>query len=274
MKDELYHIQFPKLGISLNINPTVFSIGNLNVKWYGLIIAAGFLLAFVYVMARSKFWCIKKEKLYDIIFVSTILAIISARIYYVIFFPGNYYKLHPEKIFAISEGGIAIYGAVIGGIFGTFVMCKITKQKFLPVLDLCCIGLTIGQCIGRWGNFTNQEAFGTATELPWGMLSENTNAVAVHPCFLYESVGCFIIFLILHFLSKNLKQIPGATFLLYTILYGILRAGIEGLRTDSLVIPGSCLRVSQVLAILLCGISSFLIFALFYKHKYKINNTK
>lgn len=256
----VYHVKFPKLGISFNVNPIAFSLGTISIKWYGIIIATGFLAGFIYVISKSKFWGLSKEKLYDMVFISSITAIMFARIYYVLFFPGEYYKLHPEKIFAISEGGIAIYGAIIGGIIGLIIMCKILRQKLLTVLDLFSIGLSIGQCIGRWGNFANQEAFGSKTNAWWGMLSEGTGNVAVHPCFFYESLGCFVIFLILHFSSKKLKNVPGMTFTLYTCLYGILRAAIEGLRTDSLIIPGTNLKVSLVLAVLLFLVSCIVFF--------------
>lgn len=274
MASLVYHVKFPELGLSFNINPVAFSSGAVSIKWYGIIIASGFLAGFMYVISKSKFWGLSKEKLYDIVFVSSIIAIIFARIYYVLFFPGEYYKLHPEKIFAISEGGIAIYGAIIGGVIGVIIMCKIFRQKLLSVLDLFSIGLSIGQCIGRWGNFANQEAFGSKTNAWWGMLSEGTGNVAVHPCFLYESLGCFIIFLVLHFSSKKLKNIPGMTFTLYTCLYGALRAAIEGLRTDSLIIPGTNLKVSLVLAVLLFFVSCivFLIKIIKDNKLYRHNN--
>lgn len=274
MASLVYHVKFPELGLSFNINPVAFSSGAVSIKWYGIIIAVGFLAGFMYVISKSKFWGLSKEKLYDIVFVSSIIAIICARIYYVLFFPGEYYRLHPEKIFAISEGGIAIYGAIIGGVISVTVMCKIFRQKLLGVLDLFSIGLSIGQCIGRWGNFVNQEAFGSKTNAWCGMLSEGTGNVAVHPCFLYESLGCFIIFLVLHFSSKKLKNAPGMTFTLYTCLYGALRAAIEGLRTDSLIIPGTNLKVSLVLAVLLFFVSCIVFVVKIIKNNksYRHNN--
>lgn len=270
----VYHVKFPELGLSFNINPVAFSSGAVSIKWYGIIIAVGFLTGFIYVISKSKFWGLSKEKLYDIVFVSSIIAIICARIYYVLFFPGEYYRLHPEKIFAISEGGIAIYGAIIGGVISVTVMCKILHQKLLAVLDLFSIGLSIGQCIGRWGNFVNQEAFGAKTNAWWGMLSEGTSNVAVHPCFLYESLGCFVIFLILHFSSKKLKNVPGMTFTLYTCLYGALRAAIEEIRADSLIIPGTNLKVSLVLAVLLFSVSCIIFVVKIIKNNksYRHNN--
>lgn len=130
-------------------------------------------------------------------------------------------------------------------------MAKLRKLKVTAVLDIAALGFLIGQCVGRWGNFINQEAFGSATELPWGMHSENTAAVVdgnVHPCFLYESLLCLLGFVLLHFFTRRFRRYDGQTFLLYIVWYGACRFFIEGLRTDSLIIPGTSLRVSQVIA--------------------------
>ena len=128
-------------------------------------------------------------------------------------------------------------------------------------------GLAIGQAVGRWGNFVNQEAFGTITSLPWGMSSENTSFFTVHPCFLYESLGCIFIFFILHFCSHSLIKKPGNLFLIYTALYGLLRSFIEPLRTDSLVIPNTQIKISQALAILLFLTSTVFLIASVPKQK-------
>ena len=252
----IYHISFPKLNLNFELNPNILSAGNISIKWYGVILAAAFLCAFFYIFYKSKEFEIKKEFVYDLTFASTIPAIIGARLYYVAFFPGDFYINHPEKILAISEGGIAIYGAIIGGAIGAIILCMIKKLPVLKVLDLLSLGVVIGQAIGRWGNFVNQEAFGEYTDLPWGMMSENTSFETVHPCFLYESLGCIVIFLILHFAISKLKSTPGAVFLLYCMLYGALRFMIESLRTDSLIIPQTNIRVSQLLALLVCVISA------------------
>ena len=252
----IYHVQFPKLNISIDINPNLLTIGNFSVKWYGFILSVAFLCSFFYILQNRKKFDISKENIYNLTFASTIPAIIGARLYYVIFFPGDFYKLHPEKILAISEGGIAIYGAIIGGILGAAVIAKIERLSFFKVLDLLSIGVVLGQSIGRWGNFVNQEAFGEFTDLPWGMMSENTSFETVHPCFLYESLGCLMIFLILYITAPKLKKRSGNIFLIYTMLYGALRFAIESLRTDSLIIPQTNIRVSQLLALLLCLLAS------------------
>ena len=252
----IYHVSFPKLGINLKINPTLFSFAGITVKWYGVIIAFGFLLALLYIVKRCQSFGLKKNDVENLVLFSSAVAIICARIYYVVFYPGDFYAKNPSKILLINEGGIAIYGAIIGGFLATLVYCKINKKNFFATLDLMSLGLLIGQCIGRWGNFVNQEAFGGVTTLPWGMMSENTCGKTVHPCFLYESICCLICFLVLHFYTlKKKARKPGKIFFIYTAYYGIIRAIIESLRTDSLIIPGTNLRVSQVLAVAAAAVS-------------------
>lgn len=256
----IYNISFPKLGVNLKINPIAFSFGTITVRWYGIIIAFGFLLAFLYVLKRSKDFGLKKEQIENVTLITSIVAILSARLYYVIFYPGNFYIKNPSKIFCINEGGIAIYGAILGGILTLWIMSKRNNIDFLSLLDLMSLGLVIGQSIGRWGNFVNQEAFGTVTNLPWGMSSENTLNQTVHPCFLYESIGCLMFFLFLHHYSLNKKYPKGNIFLIYLAMYGTLRFLIEGLRTDSLIIPGTFMRVSQTVSVLLVIVSLLTIY--------------
>ena len=269
----IYHIAFPKLNLNFELSPEIISAGSISVRWYGVILSIAFLCAFFYIFCKSKEFDIKKEHVYDLTFASAIPAIIGARLYYVTFFPGDFYIRNPEKIFAISEGGIAIYGAIIGGALGAIMLCMIKKLPILKVLDLLSLGVVIGQAIGRWGNFVNQEAFGEYTDLPWGMMSENTSFQTVHPCFLYESLGCLAIFLILHFTIPKLKITSGAIFLTYTMLYGALRFMIESLRTDSLIIPNTSVRVSQLLALLLCIISASLLIIIKLRNPHTKQNT-
>lgn len=241
----IYHISFPKLNINISLNPILATIGSIDIHWYGVIIALGFALGYIYIVSQKKKYNLKIDEISDFTFISSVLAIIFARAYYVVFYPGNFYIKNPQEIIKISNGGIAIYGAIIGGFLGILIFCKIKKRKLLPILDVTCIGLTIGQLIGRWGNFVNQEAFGTITSLPWGMASENTNFQMVHPCFLYESIGCFICFSILHFLSlKKIKS--GNIFFSYLLIYGTLRIAIESFRTDSLTLPNTAIKVSSL----------------------------
>ncbi len=245
-------VEFPKLGLQFTVNETAFSIGTFEVRWYGVIIAVGFLLAILYAWRMSSKMHIDMDRLLDAVLVGLIGAVVCARLFYVIFYPGDTYRNDPMEIFNIHNGGLAIYGGVIGALVFGGLMAKIRKLHVLAVLDVTVIGFLIGQCVGRWGNFVNQEAFGSATDLPWGMYSDNTQLVVpganVHPCFLYESLLCLLGFVLLHFFNLKLRRYDGQTFLLYIVWYGACRFFIEGLRTDSLMIPHTGLRVSQVLA--------------------------
>ncbi|MCH4240048.1 MAG: prolipoprotein diacylglyceryl transferase [Oscillospiraceae bacterium] len=244
----MFHVQFPGLGLQLEIDRIAFSIGSFHVYWYGIIIALGFILAVIYAMKSAPKFGLDPDKLMNCIIVGIICGIVGARAYYVIFYPGDMYLKDPSKIFGIHDGGLAIYGGVIGGLLGGCITAKVCKQKISSVLDIASLGFLIGQGIGRWGNFINQEAFGIQTTLPWGMVSENTGNVPVHPCFFYESMWCLLGFVLLHFYSRKLRRYDGQIFLLYLLWYGVERFFVEGLRTDSLLIPGLPLRVSQVLA--------------------------
>lgn len=264
----MYHVSFPKLGIELTINPIAFSIGDFNIYWYGIIIATGFTIALCYAMINSKRFGIVQDKLIDAIIVGLITGIIGARLYYVVFYPGNTYINNPASIFQIHEGGLAIYGGIIGGLTGGIIVAKIKNINIPSILDIAALGFLIGQCIGRWGNFINQEAFGTETNLPWGMVSENTLLETnnpVHPCFLYESLWCLLGFIFLDIFSRKFKKYNGQIFLLYIVWYGTERFFVEGLRTDSLMLPYVNLRVSQVLAAVSIVIS--VIILIYFKNK-------
>ena len=246
-----YHVTFPGLGLTFDINSTAFKIGDFTVQWYGVLIGLGFLLAIIYAMFSCKKMNIKEDALFDSVIVGLILGVIGARLYYVIFYPGDYYIKNPSAIFAIKDGGLGIYGGIIGGLVGGSIMAKIRKLKVSALLDIGALGFLIGQGVGRWGNFMNQEAFGSATDLPWRMVSENTEKIAhggVHPCFFYESMLCFVGLIFLHFFTRKWRRYDGQTFLLYIAWYGFIRFFIEGLRTDSLYIPYVNLKVSQVVA--------------------------
>lgn len=218
-------VQFPGLGIQLTVNEVAFSIGNFQVRWYGILIALGFLLGVLYAFSRCKAMGLDSDRLLDAVVVGLIGAIICARLYYCVFYDGDKYWKDPLKIFDIREGGLAIYGGLIGALVFGGLTAKLRKLKVPAVLDVVSLGFLIGQAIGRWGNFVNQEAFGTATNLPWGMLSDNTQAVVpqgpVHPCFLYESLLCAVGFVLLHFFNQYLRRFDGQTFLLYLVWYGL-----------------------------------------------------
>ncbi len=245
------YIQFPSLGIEFNPGRLI-SIGSFTIYYYGIIIAVGLMLAVLYGWKRCRQFGIREDDLTDGVLWIVPFAIICARAYYVIFKWEEDYADDPISMFYIWKGGLAIYGGVIGAAVGTLIHCKVKRIKVPAVLDLVAIGFLIGQCVGRWGNFFNREAFGAETEsfLRMGLWNTSTGEYEYHhPTFLYESVWNFIGFVGLHFLSKKRKY-DGQIALGYVAWYGLGRAMIEGLRTDSLYL--GVFRVSQLLAALSC----------------------
>ena len=243
-------ISFPSLGLTMN-PPRSLSIGPFSVYLYGVVIALGLVLAVFYACRRSKEFGIKEDDLLDGVLWVTPFAILCARAYYCIF-SWEHYADNPISVFYIWEGGLAIYGGVLGAIVGVAVFCKVKRIKLPMLLDLVSLGFLIGQCLGRWGNFFNREAFGAETTsfLRMGLLNSYTQQVTYyHPTFFYESVWNFTGFLLLHHLSKK-RQYDGQIALGYAAWYGLGRAFIEGLRTDSLY--WGPFRVSQLLAAVSC----------------------
>lgn len=243
-------ISFPGLGLELN-PPSTIQLGPLTIHFYGLIIAVGMLLAVLYASKRSKEFGLKEDDLIDGVLWVTPFAIICARLYYCIF-EWDQYVSDPISILYIWNGGLAIYGGVLGAVIGLSVFCKVRKIKVTAMMDVVSLGLLIGQFVGRWGNFMNREAFGAPTDsfLRMGLYNTATGAVEYyHPTFLYESLWNFAGFLLLHFLSKKRKY-DGQVALGYVAWYGLGRAFIEGLRMDSLY--WGPFRVSQVLAGVSC----------------------
>ncbi|MBQ2928077.1 MAG: prolipoprotein diacylglyceryl transferase [Oscillospiraceae bacterium] len=244
------YISFPFLGIEVN-PPRTLSIGPLTAHYYGLIIAVGLILAVLYACRRSKEFGIKEDDILDGVLWVTPFAIVCARIYYVAFSWADYAS-NPISVLYIWEGGIAIYGGVIGAIIGMYGICRVKKIKFTTVLDLILMVFLIGQSIGRWGNFMNREAFGAATDsfFRMGLFNEkNQGWEYYHPTFLYESVWNLIGFVLLASLCGKRKY-DGQIALGYAAWYGLGRAFIEGLRVDSLW--WGPFRVSQVLAAITC----------------------
>lgn len=234
-------------GKKLLINPVAFCLGDKPVYWYGIIIALGFCLAIFYGYTEAKRTGLKTDHIANVVLVAAPIAIIGARLYYVIF-SWKDYKDNLLDIFAVWEGGLAIYGGLIAACLAGFVYCKIAKVKFFELADIAVGGFFIGQSIGRWGNFMNCEAYGGPTSLPWKMgVMEHGKMIFVHPTFLYESLWNAAGFLIL-FLVRKKKQYHGQLSSFYLIWYGLGRVWIEGLRTDSLYIGP--LRVSQIVAAL------------------------
>lgn len=246
-------ISFPALGIELN-PPRGFSIGPLYIHFYGVIIACGLILAVVYACRRSREAGLTEDSLLDGVLWITPFSIVCARAYYCVF-SWPMYRNNPISVLYIWEGGLAIYGAVLGAAVGVIVFCKIKKCSLPALLDLVSLGFLIGQFIGRWGNFFNREAFGAATDAVTRMGLFNTVTGVTeyyHPTFLYESVWNLAGFLLLHFLSRK-KQYDGQIALGYCAWYGLGRAFIEGLRMDSLY--WGPFRVSQLLAAGSCAVA-------------------
>ena len=257
-------VQFPGLGLSFELNRVAFSIGRFNVYWYGVCIAFGICLALVFAFRHSVEFGVDADSMVDVILIGIVLGIVSARAYYVAMAPFKYESIW--EMIAIRDGGLAIYGGIIGGFLFGGLACKWRGVPVLPMFDLTAMGFLLGQCCGRWGNFFNQEAFGCNTTLPWGMYSEATRDylmgstvtaqsgvtidpnLPVHPTFLYESIWCLVGFILLFRYIKK-RKFNGDIALRYMIWYGAGRFWIEALRTDSLMlVPSIGLRVSQLIA--------------------------
>lgn len=291
-------------GIDMKFDPVAFTLpfgDGWNIYWYGICIALGFILAVVYCFIRAKSFGVNIDRLTDVVLVTTPLAILCARLYYIAFYKGDMEIKNIWDFLGLSGSsgvsGLAIYGGVIGAVVFGFIMCKLRKVNVLDGLDLAASGFFIGQSIGRWGNFFNQEAFGSLTKLPGMMSNEviryiadnpgeftirsaNETVVAetiaeqglsVHPCFFYESVWCLLGFILLHFVGKR-RKFSGQLALIYGVWYGFGRMIIEGLRTDSLY--WGPLKVSQWLSgalMLVCGI--LLIYMLLRIRQAKVDKT-
>ncbi len=225
------------------MNPTAFTIFGIDIKWYGILIATGALLGVLMGDKLAKEEGLKENIVSDFILIGIIPSVIGARIYYVIF-EWSYYKDHINEIFAIRNGGLAIYGAIITGLIIAYIYSNKKGVEFFKLIDVMSPGLALGQGIGRWGNFINMEAHGGPTDLPWGIM---VDGVKVHPTFLYESIVDISLALFLYFYLSKHKKFDGQMIAVYGIVYGIGRFFIEGMRTDSLYIGG--IRVSQLVSL-------------------------
>lgn len=257
-------ITFPGLGLSFSIQRVAFQVFGKDIYWYGIIIAVGFLLAAVFCSRRAKSFGLRQEDFLDMLLCALPIGIICARIYYVIFYLSLYQdeqgRFLWRQAIAIWDGGIAIYGGIIGGVLTCLVVCNVKKLPFLAMADLSVLGLLIGQCLGRWGNFVNQEAYGGLCDLPWRMgLTVNGAYITVHPTFLYESLWNLVGFCLLAFVLQRLRTFDGELFLCYLGWYGLGRFWIEGLRTDSLYLFQTGIRVSQLVALLSVLVSAALL---------------
>lgn len=243
----MHQITVPILNLNLNINCIAFTICGINVYWYAILIVASLILALFLCKKQDGKYGIKYNDIVDLSIILIPLSFIGARLYYVIFNLNNYNSI--KSILNIKDGGLAIYGGIIIGVVVIYFFCKKRKINMLDLLDYIVPFLALGQSIGRWGNFINMEAYGTATNLPWKMGIQTKNGIEyVHPTFLYESISTFIIFIILNRISKNRKYSGQITYY-YIIMYSFVRAIIENLRIDSLMFYN--IRISQILSICL-----------------------
>lgn len=273
-------IRFPHLGIILDNVGKSISIGGFSIAYYGIIIAFGMVAGFLMASWQAGRLKQDKEMVLDLALWEIIFAVISARLYYVLF-SWDYYSQNPIEIFNIRGGGMAIYGGVIGGVVTTFVFARVKKLSFYELLDIACTGLLVGQIFGRWGNFFNREAFGGYTDNLFAMqlkrsdvragditnelLSnlvtlDGTEYIQVHPTFLYESLWNIAVLLVILWYTKK-RKFQGELFLMYLCGYGLGRFWIEGLRVDQLKLFGTQLAVSQLLSVVLVvGSLSVLLF--------------
>ena len=264
-------LRFPGLGLELTMNPIAFSIGPVEIHWYGIIIAVAFLAAMAYALTQCKTFGVNPDRALDVIMGSFVAGLIGARLYYVVM-EWPMYADNPISALYIWEGGIGIYGGLIFGFLFGIVMCRWRKVRMLPMMDTAGPALLLAQAIGRWGNFVNIEAYGGNTTLPWGMTSDKITAELtarlehltqigmtidptqpVHPTFLYESLWNLLGFVLIVFLLIPRRRFDGQVFLAYCGWYGFGRFFIEGLRTDSLMIGN--IRTSQLVA-LVCVVAA------------------
>lgn len=249
-------ISFPMFGENFAINPPYcFSIGNFCIYYYGIIIGIGFLLAMLYAARNAKRFDMTMDNVYDYVIWAVLAAIVCARLYYCITYTDadgvHTYLRDPASFLRIRDGGLAIYGGVIGAILALLITARIRKESVWKALDMMSFGLLIGQLIGRWGNFFNREAFGYETDIFCRMgLTLNGSTIYVHPTFLYESLWNLLGLILLHIHSKTRRKYQGQYFIAYLFWYGLGRAVIEGLRSDSLWLIPDVIRVSQLLAII------------------------
>lgn len=230
------------------MNPIAFEILGMDIAWYGIIISMGIFFGIYVAIIRARREGLYEDVIYDLALVAVPLAVLGARIYYVIF-KWDYYGQNLGRIVRIREGGLAIHGAIITGVITAYIFCRFKKIGFFKLADICAPSLILGQAIGRWGNYFNQEAYGRPTTLPWAI---SIDGIMVHPTFLYESLWNLGVFIFLLYYTKNRKY-EGEIFFYYLILYSVGRFFIEGLRTDSLMLGP--LRIAQVISIVIIAVS-------------------
>ena len=263
-------ISLPIFGEGFTINPpSFFTIFGFPIFIYAVCVVVGYLLAGLYIYKRRDTLGLTSDNVFDLVFLAVIFGIIGARAYYIIFNPSHYFGAgNWGNIIRIRSGGLAIYGGIIGSAFAFILYSKRKKIPIGKLLDAAAFGLFIGQIVGRWGNFFNREAYGIVTDLPWRMgIMTHQGFQYVHPIFLYEALWNCIGLILLHVYSKNRKSgYPGQFFIMYVAWYGFGRFFIEGIRgPDALLIHGTDIRVSQVLAALSCIVAIALF--VYFMHK-------
>jgi phosphatidylglycerol:prolipoprotein diacylglycerol transferase len=225
------------------MDPVAFEIFGIEIMWYGILISIGVILGTILALREAKRVGVDENAFIDLLLFAIPAAVIGARIYYVLF-SWDYYKDNPIQILNFRGGGLAIHGAIIAAVITAVIFTRKRNLDFWQIADIAAPSLALGQSIGRWGNFINQEAYGIPTDLPWGIM---VNGVKVHPTFLYESIGDFLIFLFLIWYRKKKVKISGEVFLLYIVLYSCVRFFVEGLRIDSLMLGP--IRVAQLVSV-------------------------
>lgn len=272
-------VTFPGLGLEFELNRVAFSLFGKEIYWYGIIIAAGFLLAVAYGYRKAPRFGVDPDKIFDLLYFAVPAAIVGLRIYYVLFNMELYRNADGSfnwgKAVAVWDGGLAIYGGLIAVVITAIIYCRVRKQSFWSYADVGSYGFLIGQIIGRWGNFMNVEAYGSVTDLPWRMCSPKIaqellwqgqidsevyqqildGTLGVHPTFLYESLWNLLGLVLLIWMAKKGRKFNGQMFLSYVIWYGVGRTFIEGLRTDSLYFFNTGLRVSQLVGIISAAVA-------------------
>ena len=236
------------------MDPVAFTLFGIEVRWYGVLIASAVVIGTILALREAKKRNIEEDTIIDLLLFAIPAAIIGARLYYVAFSWENY-KNNPMEILNLRGGGLAIHGVIIAGVIVALIFCKKRKISFWTIGDIVAPSLILGQAIGRWGNFANQEAHGGPTNLPWGIM---VDGVKVHPTFLYESIWNFGVFIFLLYYTRKKEKVNGEVFLLYIILYSVARFFIEGLRTDSLMFGP--IRVAQLISLLSIIIGSYIFY--------------
>lgn len=236
------------------MDPVAFNIFGIDVMWYGIIISLGVILGTVVAMVGAKRDGLKDDLVLDLLIVAIPMAIVGARLYYVIF-SWDSYRGDIISALNIREGGLAIHGGLIAATITAYIFCKVKRVEFWRLADVMAPGIILGQAIGRWGNYINQEAYGRPTDLPWAIM---VDGIGVHPTFLYESIWNLIVFGGLLIYRRKGKKFDGEIFLMYIALYSLGRFFIEGLRTDSLMIGG--IRTAQLISVTIMAISGAIIY--------------